>query len=175
MKKIFAVIILLIVLNGCNIGTSVSTPKNEVEKYLDSYQKEDGNILNDLDTLVEDTSYSIEQKTKYKEILRHNYTNMSYEINSEDIDGDKAIVDTTIEVTDLSPIITMDVNKDEYVDEDGKYDESKYYDYQLDMFSKANEKTKYNIKFSLTLKDNTWVIDKIDLDTIRKIHGIYIS
>ena len=175
MKKIIPFIVFIILLSGCSIGKNMTnTPTRKVEMYLDSYQKLDDNILNDLDTLVEDTEYSIEQKARYKEIFKKHYSNMSYKILKEVVDGDKATVDAEIEVNDYSKILNEEVDKSEYTDDAGNYNPSKYFDVQLDKLEKSTEKVKYTITFKLNKKNNEWVIDDLDQTSMKKIHGIYI-
>lgn len=176
MKKIIPIIVFILLISGCSIGKNMTnTPTKKVEMYLDSYQKLDDNVLNDLDTLVEDTEYSIEQKARYKEIFKKHYSNLSYKILKEVVDGDKALVDAEVEVTDYSKILSEDIDKTKYTDENGNYDPSKYFDYQLDRLEGATEKVKYTITFNLTKKDNEWVIDDLDQTSMKKIHGIYIQ
>lgn len=176
MKKILSILMLLVLITGCSIGTNMTnTPTKKVEAYLDSYQKLDDNVLNDLDTLVENTEYSVEQKAKYKEIFKKHYSNLKYEIKDEKVDGDKAEVEVEVEVNDYSSILSEKINEDDYKDENGNYDPIKYFDYQLDKLEKATEKTKYTIIFKLTKKDDNWVIDDLDETSMQKIHGIYIQ
>lgn len=175
MKKVVAIISAFLILTGCNMGKDMTnTPTKKVEAYLDSYQKLDDNVLNDLDTLIEDTEYTVEQKARYKEIMKKHYSDLDYEIKDETIDGDKATVIAEIEVKDYSNILSADVNEDDYKDTEGNYDVNKYYDYQLGELEKVTEKTKYTITFKLTKKDNEWVIDDLDKTSKEKIHGIYI-
>jgi len=175
MKKIIYSLLIIIVITGCSIGKDMNnTPTKKVEAYLDSYQKLDDNILNDLDDLVENTEYTVEQKARYKEIFKKHYSNLEYEIKDEKIDGDKAEVEVSVDVTDYSRILSEEVNKDEFKDDNGEYSPSKYFDYQLDKFEKADEKVKYNIIFKLTKRNNEWVIDDLDEISKKKIHGIYI-
>ncbi len=175
MKKILFVIAALFLLSGCDMGKDMTnTPTKKVEAYLDSYQQLDDNVLNDLDALVNDTEYTVEQKARYREIMKKHYSNLKYEIKDEAIDGDKATVDTEIEVSDYSKILSEEVNKDDYKDDQGNYDATKYFDVQLDKIEKATEKVKYNITFKLSKKDGEWVIDDLDEISKEKIHGIYI-
>ena len=175
MKKIIYSLISILCITGCSIGKSMTnTPTKKVEAYLDSYQKLDDNIMNDLDSLVDDTEYTVEQKARYKEIFKKHYSNLKYEIKDEKINGDKATVEVSIEVSDYSKILSEDVNKDEFKDENGVYSPSKYFDYQLDRIEKATEKVKYNIIFKLTKRNNEWIIDDLDEESKKKIHGIYL-
>ena len=173
MKKIIT-LLSIIILTGCGALDISNTPTKKVEAYLDSYQKLDDNIMNDLDSLVDDTEYTVEQKARYKEIFKKHYSNLKYEIKDEKINGDKATVEVSIEVSDYSKILSEDVNKDEFKDENGVYSPSKYFDYQLDRIEKATEKVKYNIIFKLTKRNNEWIIDDLDEESKKKIHGIYL-
>ena len=176
MKKIFSLLVLLILLSGCSMGKDMlNTPTKKVEEYLDSYQKLDDNVLNDLDTLIEDTDYTVEQRARYREIMKKHYSNLSYEIKDEAIDGDNATVDVEIEVTDYSSIMSEEIDEKKYLDEKGEYDPSKYFDYQLSRLEKADEKVKYTITFNLTKENDNWVIDNLDNKSMEKIHGIYIQ
>lgn len=175
MKKILIVIMFMLLLSGCSLGVDMTnTPTRQVEAYLDSYQKLDDNVLNDLDTLIEDTEYTIEQKAQYREIMKKHYSNLSYEIKNETIDGDKATVETEIEVNDYSHVLSEEIKKEDYQDAEGNYDPVKYFDYQLDKIEASTAKVKYTIIFNLTKKDNNWVIDSLDEESMEKIHGIYI-
>ncbi len=175
MKKIFSLLILLLLFTGCSIGKDMTnTPTKQVEAYLDSYQKLDDNVLNDLDTLVEDTEYTTEQKARYREIFKKHYSNLKYEIKDEKIDGDKASVDAEVEVNDYSSVLSEKINEDDYKDSNGNYDAVKYFDYQLDKLEAATDKIKYTITFNLTKKDDKWVIDDLDKTSMEKLHGIYL-
>lgn len=175
MKKIFSLLALLLLFTGCSIGTDMTnTPTKQVEAYLDSYQKLDDNVLNDLDDLVENTEYTVEQKARYREIFKKHYSNLKYEIKDEKIDGDKATVDAEVEVNDYSSVLSEKINEDDYKDSNGNYDATKYFDYQLGKLEAATDKVKYTITFNLTKKDDKWVIDDLDKTSMEKIHGIYL-
>ncbi len=173
MKKIYWIFILLILLTGCSLDMSMkNTPTKEVEKYLDSYQKLDDNILNDLDLLVENSDYNIEQKAEYKEVLKKHYTNMTYEITGEKIVDDKAYVTAKVEVTNFS-LIKLD--KADYTDKNGVVDINKYHDDEIEKLKNVNEKVKYDITFNLTKKDKEWVIDDLSKEDTDKINGVYVN
>lgn len=175
MKKILSIVAIFLVLTGCSLGTDMTnTPTRQVEAYLDSYQKLDDNVLNDLDTLIEDTDYTIEQKARYREVMKKHYSDLDYQIKEEKIDGDKATVDAEVEVRDYSDILAEEPNKDDYKDANGNYDAGEFLDYQLTKLEAATSKVKYTITFHLTKKDNKWVIDDLDRTSMEKIHGIYI-
>ena len=175
MKKWFLAVICVFLLAGCSIGKDMTnTPTKKVEAYMDGYQKLDDNVLNDIDTLLHDTEYTVEQKSRYKELMKKHYKDINYEIKEEKVNGDKATVEVEVEVRDYSKILSSDVIPDEIKDEEGNYSDEAYYDYQLGLMEKAEEKVKYTITFYLTKTNDEWKIDDLNESTMRKIHGIYI-
>lgn len=175
MKKWFLAFICVFLLAGCSIGKDMTnTPTKKVEAYMDGYQKLDDNVLNDIDTLLHDTEYTVEQKSRYKELMKKHYKDINYEIKEEKVNGDKATVEVEVEVRDYSKILSSDVIPDEIKDEEGNYSDEAYYDYQLGLMEKAEEKVKYTVTFYLTKTDDEWKIDDLNESTMQKIHGIYI-
>jgi hypothetical protein len=175
MKKILVVLIAIISLTGCKMGEKLTnTPTNKVETYLNSYQSLDSNLLNDLDNLIRDTDYTVDQKASYKELMKTHYKNLVYSIKDETINGDKATVTAEIEVTDYSKIISTEANQEDYLDEEGLYDKELFYDYQLGIMKDTKETVKYTIIFYLTKVNDTWALDDLTEATKEKIHGIYV-
>ena len=121
MKKWFLAVICVFLLAGCSIGKDMTnTPTKKVEAYMDGYQKLDDNVLNDIDTLLHDTEYTVEQKSRYKELMKKHYKDINYEIKEEKVNGDKATVEVEVEVRDYSKILSSDVIPDEIKDEEAK-------------------------------------------------------
>ena len=163
MKKIITLLLSITLMSGCSLGEDMTnTPTKKVEGYLNNYQTLNENVLTDLEDLISDMDYKDDQKDRYRDIMKKHYQDLTYEIKDEKIDGDNATVEAEIEVKDYSDILTTDKDKDEFKDDEGEYDESKYYDYQLDLLEKAKE----NGEWKLQEPSNT---DK------EKIHGIYVS
>ena len=174
MKKFLILLITLIVLSGCSLGKDMSnTPTKRVEDFLDSYQTLDSNILNDLDMLVKDTEYTLEQQNTYKEHMKKHYQNLKYEIKDETINGDTATVTAEIEVIDYSKILTMTPDESAYLDENGEYDVTLFYDDQLELMGSAKETVKYTLTFYLTKVDDEWALNELSETDKEKIHGIY--
>ncbi len=175
MKKWIIGLFSVLALAGCSIGTDMTnTPTKQVEAYLDGYNQLDNSVLDDLDTLLTDTKYTVEQKSRYKELMKKHYKDIKYEIKDEKINGDKATVEAEIEVKDYSKILSSDVIPEELKDEEGNYSEEAYYDYQLEQMEKVEDKVKYTVTFYLTKKDDKWVMDDLSESTKQKIHGIYV-
>ncbi len=176
MRKLLVLFTVLLIFIGCK--NMSETPTKKVEDLLMKYQKLDEKVLGSLDYTIETNSFNEEQKERYREIIRNQYKNLTYEIKGEKLDGDKASVDILIEVFDYSDVSSVaseffKLNQDYFLDENGIVDNSKYTDYKLDLMEKEKKKIKYTITINLTRKDDEWSIDEIDQVTLQKIHGIY--
>lgn len=180
MKKIVLLISILI-LTACSfsIDDIDNTPTKQVEKYLNSYQSLDKGVISDLDIVVErETNFNLEQKNRYRILMKKNFQNMSYTIKEETVNGDSAEVDVEISVYDYYKVNKQAdnyllENKDEFI-KDGVYNEERFIDYKLDKMSKNTDKVKYTIYFNLS-KDNNgdWRLDEVSEADEEKILGIY--
>ena len=189
--KIIFIGLLLLLVAGCS--NSMSTPTNKVEEFLGKYQSMDEDVLVQLDQVIDkDDTMNDDQKDKYKALMEKQYQNLSYKIENEDIEGDRATVDVEIEVLDY---VTTIYKAQEYYNED-KYKEKKedndnalddaiddigeaveesaaYINYKLEELETANDTVTYTMTFYLTKEDGEWVLQDIsDLDR-KKLHGLY--
>lgn len=180
MKKLLLLFCLLM-LTACsvNIDDIDNTPTKKVEAYLNNYQSLSSDVVSDLDIVVErENTFNLEQKDKYRKLMKKNFQNMSYKVKDETVNGDTAEVEVEINVYDY-----YKVNKDadnyllEHRDEfiiDGVYDEAKFIDYKLDKMSKNTDKVKYTIYFNLSKDDKgDWSLDEVSESDEDKILGIY--
>lgn len=179
MKKMLIAFIMVLFLTGCN-NDLMNTPTKRVETMLNNYVTLDEAVVDDLDnTLLEETVMTNEQKSRYKDILKRQYQNLSYEIKDETIDGDTATVEVEIEVYDYRKIIDaaddyLNNNQDEFLTEDGTTtDISKFNDYKLDLLEKAKDKVTYTLNLTLKKVDDKWTLDDLTDTEISKIHGLY--
>lgn len=98
----------LLLLVGCSDTTN--TPSKKVEDFLGKYQKQDDDVLTQLDlTLDSDTTMDENQKKEYKSLLQKQYQNLSYKITDEKIEDEKATVEVEVEVFDYKS--SMDKSK----------------------------------------------------------------
>lgn len=180
MKKIL-VIFSLLILTACsfNIDDIDNTPTKKVEEYLNNYQSLSSDVVNDLDIVVErETTFNLEQKNKYRKIMKKNFSNMSYTVKEETINADSAEVEVEINVYDYYKVNKaadnyLLENRDEFVT-DGVYDETKFIDYKLDKMDKNTDKVKYTIYFNLSKDDKgDWSLDEVSESDEEKILGIY--
>ena len=71
MKKIFIIMISLLILTGCSLKDIDNTPTKQVEAFFNNYQTLDKKVLDDLDVVIaRQTNYTKEQKEKYRNILK---------------------------------------------------------------------------------------------------------
>ena len=139
----------------------------------------DKEVLNDLDSVVaEEVNFNTEQRDKYKDLMKKHYQNLTYKIKDSVEDADSATVTVEIEVTDYSKAIAdtnlyLQTNRDEFLDEFGEYDNTKFNDYRLEELSKVKDKVKYTLDLTLTKVNDEWQLDQIDDEVEDKIHGIY--
>ena len=139
----------------------------------------DSEVLSDLDVALEtDTTMSNEQKDNYKKIMKKHYQNLVYEIKDETINGDDAIVEVEITVTDFNKVLDeagvyLSDNIEEFYDENGTYSSSKYMDYRLQKLSEAKEKVKYTININVSKVDGEWTVHDVTEEMYNKINGIY--
>lgn len=181
MKKIVKVMLVMVfalTLVGCSCMQM--TARNRVEEFLDQYRNLSANVLGDLDEVVDsETDLNEEQKEKYRDILKKQYSDLNYEIVSEEYDGDTAVVESKITVYDLykpqkDATEYLNEHSDEFNDEEGNYDSSKFMDYKLEQMQDNNDTVEYTITFNLEKNDDgNWQILELSQEDLEKIHGIY--
>lgn len=180
MKKIiyFVAGILLIGLVGC--GEMENTPTKQVEAFLSQYQKADKNVIDDLDSAIDEQgSLSEEQRSEYRDMMKKHYQDLKYEIKDEVIDGNNATVTVEIEVNDYSKVLQeaetyRQDHEEEFTTSNGEYDETKFIEYRLKKMKDVNEKVKYTLDLTLTKDtDEKWVLDNLTTADEQKINGTY--
>jgi len=177
MKKLILAVVTLFLFTGC--GDMTNTPTRKVEDFLGKYQSMDSNVLSQLDDIIkEDMDMDDDQKKDYKSLMERQYQNLSYKIKNENIDGEKAVVDTEVEVYDYRSALDKaeeyrEKNKTEFQDDEKKDDLSKYIKYKIEELKKVNDKRKYTITFNLHKEDGEWILEDISDSDREKLHGLY--
>lgn len=180
MKKIiyFLAGILLIGLVGC--GDMENTPTKQVESLLSQYQTLDNKVMEDLDAAIDEQgALTDNQRDEYRKMMKKHYRDLKYEVKDEVIDGDNATVTVEIEVNDYSKILQeaesyRQSHEEEFQNNNGDYDETKYIAYRLNAMKKANEKVKYTLELTLTKNaDGKWALDNLTTADEQKINGTY--
>lgn len=181
MKKILIFLLAIFLITGC--GKNMATPTEKVEEMLNSYQKLDNQVEYNINRIIDkEDKMDDDNKKEYRTALERQFQNMSYKIKNEEIDGDKATVDVEIEVLDYKSSYEKSKeyfteNQDEFLDDeiiDGKVEEiAEYIAYKIKELANVEDKVKHDITFTLTKKDNEWVIDDIDDESLEKLFGLY--
>lgn len=169
MKRFLLLVFLLsLSLFGCSLS---NTPTSKVEELLMKYQKLDSDIKADIETVLSDDTLTLEQKNRYRALLEKQYKNMQYEVKEEMIDGDKAVVTVSIEVTDFKKVIKE--VEGEYVDMDN-YSIKEYNDTKLQRLEKAMNKVTYTLDIDVIKDENgNWYVDNLTNLDKKKIQGMY--
>lgn len=176
MKKLIA-ILLSVVLVGCDMLDINNTPTKKVEEYLNKFQINSEEVLNDLDNVLVDLRISDDNKEEYRELIKKQYKDMQYSIKEETIDGNQATVTAEIIVKDFTKIINDAENykKDNINDfyEDDMYNDNLYKKYLIDKLKDAKDKVTYTLEFHLTNTNGKWNLDPVTNEIEDKILGIY--
>ena len=181
MKKIVLTVVFLLLL-VCGCESMMNTPTKRVEEFLNKYQRQDSEVLTQLDEVITDGDFDFtdNQMNSYKELMKNQYKNLTYTIKEEMIDGDNATVTVEIEVFDYNKAMNEAENyyisnPDEFKTEAGELDNSKYMDYRIERLKKVKDKVKYTLNLTLTKADDKWILNDISQADRQKIHGLYNS
>ena len=80
LKKIISLLVVSLLLFGCGANTA----KNAVETYLKKYKTLDSEVLVDLESTIEKENLNDHQSEAYRDILKKQYQDLSYEITEEE-------------------------------------------------------------------------------------------
>ena len=177
MKKILLILFGIVFIVGC--ANMMNTPTKKVEYLLSKYQKNDEDVLNQLnDSLESDTIMDSTQKERYQSIMKRQYKDLTYKVKNEAIDGKTAMVEVEIEVYDYAKAIKEIENKllensDLYKDDTGEINVSLYSDDKLTNLENVKDRVTYTINFTLSKVDEEWIVDDLTETERMKIHGLY--
>ena len=165
MKKkvlLLSLFVLSFVLFGCTFN---NTPKAQVESLLMKYQKNTDTIMTELNDYMKTLDINETDYEEYKKIYTRQYTDLTYEIKDELIDGDNASVTAQIEVydyykTENDAIKYTTENSDEFT-VNGVYDAAKVMKYKIDKMNTTKDRVTYTVIFSLRKIDEQWTIEKL--------------
>ena len=176
MKKIFMLLVVLLIITGCN--DMMNTPTKRVEEYLGKYQILDSTVLTELDAVVDNSSYSENYKKEYKELMIKQYQNLSYKIKNENVDGNQASVIVEIEVFDYNNTLNeasdyINDHEDEFQSDADETGVEKIERYKINAMKNVTDKANYTITFNLVKDNKKWVLEKTTDEDLLKIHGLY--
>lgn len=168
MKKIMLLIMFLSFLVGCSLA---NTPTSRVEDLLSKYQKVDNEIKMQINNISNNDNLTEDQKERYKKLIKKQYSNLSYQIKDEEIDGNNATV--TVEIIVLDYKKTVNKTNETFMDKQN-YSSEEYNNVKLKNLENTKEKVTYTINFNVQKdKNDNWQINELDEETIKKIQGMY--
>lgn len=144
MKKkiiLISLFMLCFILTGCSLN---NTPKAKVETLLMKYQKNSDSVMSELDDYLNTLNIKDDAHEEYKKVYTKQYSDLTYNIKDEMIDGDTATVTTQIEVYDYYKI---DNDATKYVSDNpdkfstnNVYDSKKVLEYKIDKLTNAKDR-----------------------------------
>ena len=78
-KRLIIVLLLLIGLTGCALGSS---PKSRVENLLNKYQMNSSDIKSELDDFLNTLSIDTDYKEDYRKVYEKQYSDLKYKIKA---------------------------------------------------------------------------------------------
>ena len=176
MKRIFTLVLIVILMSGCSL--LANKPKDAVARFLNNYKNNSESVTKELDEYLANEDLNDETLKDYKELYLKQYSNLKYDIKSEKIDGDKALVETQITVYDYykSDKLAGDyftANQADFVNDDGDIDFSKYFAYKIKKMLDTTDTVDYTITINLNKKDGKWEVEPLTREELSKLHGTY--
>lgn len=174
MKKIISLLVLVLMISGCGSNTA----RNAVERYMKKYKTLDSEVLVDMENTIKKENLSNEQEEKYRDILKKQYKDLSFEILEEEYDNEVSYVTVKIEVYDLykaqsDATVYLENNPQEFYNDSNEYDVNKFIDYKLERMKDTTSRVDYTITLTVTKENDKYVVENPTENDLRKIHGVY--
>lgn len=183
MKK-FVLVVFSLLFFMCGCDSMMNTPTKRVEEFLNKYQRQDSEILTQLDNVINEGNYNFTstQSDSYKELMKKQYKDLTYTIKQETIDGNDAIVQVEIEVYDFNKTLNdaesyylANTDSADFKGENGEFDGTKYMDYKIKKLEETKDRITYTLNLTLSKINKEWVLNNITEADRQKIHGLYNS
>ena len=94
--KISLYIVLTLIITGCGMSA-----KKTVESYLNKYNTLNPEVLNSMDSIIENENLNEENAHIYEDVFKKQYTDLLYKVTDEKYDGNEATISVKIKVYDL--------------------------------------------------------------------------
>lgn len=164
-RKIFMFLMAFGILSLTGCSDLINTPTRKTEELFGKYQTLDKDITGQIDTLINQSTLTTDQKDRYRQVLEKQYKNLVYDVKEEKIDGDTAIVTVEIEVLDYRNAVS-NIGNDENMT-------NNYLEERLLALENAQDKVKYTLEISLSKVDKQWIVNPLSETDIKKIQGMY--
>lgn len=177
MKKILSILVISIfILTGCTMMSN--SPSYAVKNFFNKYKDNDQVVIDELNDYLSEEKLDDKTMKDYREIYLRQYSNLTYKIKDERIDGNKATVDVEITVYDYYKVNKeageyFASNQSEFLTTSGDIDLTKYLKYKINKMLDCTEKVSYTLDINLTKIDNKWEIEPLTNEQLTKLHGTY--
>lgn len=174
MKKILITLFIILFVTGCGNNTA----RNAVDTYLKKYKSLSSEVLLDMEKIIDGENLNKEEKDKYREVLKKQYKDLSFDIKEEEYNDEVSYVTVKIQVYDLYKAESdahnyLENHRDEFNNSLGEYDKDKYIMYRLDKMKDTTNRIEYTIIFTVIKENNKYVVEQPTENDLKKIHGIY--
>ena len=161
--KVLIIILFILISVGCG---------DAAIEYLELYRNKDKVVLDELHEYVNEEDLTEDQKEKYYDVLKKEYSTLMYEVEHEQYDGNVAYITFKITVIDL---YKAQKEAAEYFNEhqDEFYDKKKYTNYKLDKMMEEMDTISYTIDIKVEKEGDDWKVVQLSNENLEKIHGIY--
>ncbi len=177
MRKLIVLLLGIILITGCTLFNDDALVV--VKSYLGKFNHLDEVIVMELDNFLDSQDLSDTQRDIYNEVIENQYRGLLYEIVEVEYDGDEAVVEVNIEVNDLyiaqkEAMDYLDNNYEDFLDDNGEYNESLFLTYKLNKMLEQDDKVDYTLDIELSKTDDgNWYVVQLSDDELEKIHGVY--
>lgn len=173
-KMLVLLLIVVILLTGCGGNNA----RGAVDSYLKQYKNLSSEVLVDMENIIASENLTEEQSDNYRNILKKQYKDLTYEILEEEYDNDVSYVTVKISVYDLSTsqdnaLLYLEENQEEFNNDEGIYDEGLFTDYKLEQMKNTTDRIEYTITFTVVKENDKYVVEQPTENDLLKIHGIY--
>lgn len=176
MKKFILLICMLFIITGCQ---NENTAKDVVEDYLVSYQDLEYQVLVDMEEVIsKESDFTDDQKNVYRDILKKQYSDLTFNVLNEKYNKNEASVVVEISVYDYykaekNAILYQEENLQKFYDDENNYSLETYLNYKLSAFQSTLERVDHKLEFNLIKEDGIWKLKNVSNEVLEKIHGIY--
>jgi hypothetical protein len=175
MKKIVMVLVMILFLSGC----STITAKDATVNFLEEYKNLSDDVIKSLESEVESEDLTEEEQDVYRRVLKRQYQDLEYKIESEKYNGDTAIVKANITVYDLyeaqkDAVNYVTLHQEEFMSSSDTLNQEYVMDYRLNMMLNTTNRVTYTIDFEIEKdEDDIYQVVNVNQEILEKIHGIY--
>jgi len=155
-----------------------NTPTARVEEMLKKYNTNHDIVKGELGDYLNSLTLDNNNLEAYQEIYLRQYTDLTYEIKDERIDGNTATVTVQIKVYDYYSAENqisnhISTNQGDFYDDDDVYDSNTALTYRIEELRKVRDRIEYTIDFTLTKANDEWIVDTLTNEQLEKIHGTF--